>query len=207
MAGRKGFIVFEGITGSGKKTHVRFVAEKLQKLGKSVMMLSFPDYEGDIARLTRRRDFDPFTLSLLFAADRARNQERIKSLLEKGNIVMVDRYCYSNFAYQSVKGVPLDWLIEIEKNIIKPDIVVLVDVPVDVSVSRIQQSNIEDFTKKEMVSRLQRDRNRLEKIRKTYLSLAKTNKEAKWFVVDGSKEIRENQEEIWGIVAKELKVE
>lgn len=207
MGRRKGFIVFEGITGSGKKTHIRLVAEKLQRLEKSVMMLSFPDYEGEIARFTRRRDFDPFTLSLLFAADRARNQERIKSLLERGNIVIVDRYCYSNFAYQSVKGVPLEWLIEIEKNIVKPDIVILIDVPVDASVSRIQQSSIEDFTKKEIVARLQRERETLEKIRKTYLSLAKTNKEAKWFVIDGSKEIRENHEQIWSIVVKELKLQ
>ena len=201
------FIVFEGITGSGKKTHIRLVTEKLQKLGKSVMLLNFPDYGSDIARLTRRIELDPFALSLLFAADRARSQERIKSLLEKENIVIVDRYCYSNFAYQSVKGVPLEWLMEIEKNIVKPDIVILIDVPVDASIGRIQQSNIEDFTKKEIMERLKRDRKRLENIRETYLTLAKKNRDAKWFVVDGSKEIRENHEQVWGIISKELKLE
>lgn len=201
------FIVFEGITGSGKKTHIKLVADRLQKLGKGVMILNFPDYGSEIARLTKRIDSDPFTLSLLFAADRARNQERIKSLLERENIVISDRYCYSNFAYQSVKGIPLKWLIEIEKNVIKPDIVILIDVPVDTSVSRVQQLNIEDFTKREIMDRLQRDRERLEKIRETYLNLAKKNREARWIVIDGSKEIRENHEQIWDAVSKELKLE
>ena len=171
-------IVLEGITGSGKKTHIRLIRNKLIDLGKEVVVLSFPDYEAEIARLTKRIDFDPYTISLLFAADRARNQERIKALLEKGTIVIIERYCYSNFAYQSAKGVPLNWLMEIEKNVIKPDIVILIDVPVDASMARVQQSNIEDFTKKEIISRLQRERETLEKIRNTYLNLAKANKEA-----------------------------
>ena len=201
------FIVFEGITGSGKKTHIRLVAEKLQKLGRGVMLLNFPDYGSEIARLTRKIDLGPYASSLLFAADRARSQGRIKSLLERDNIVIIDRYCYSNFAYQSVKGVPLEWLMEIEKNIIKPDLVILVDVPVDASISRVQQSNIEDFTKREIMERLQRDRERLEKIREIYLTLAKKNKDAKWVVVDGSKDIRENHEQIWAAVSKELGLE
>jgi len=199
-------IVFEGITGSGKKTHINFLAERLRAKGKEVVTLSFPDYGAEIARLTKRIDFDPFTLSLLFAADRARHQERIKNFLERGSIILIDRYCYSNIAYQSVKGVPIEWLVEIEKNIIKPDMVILVDVPVDTSMKRVQQSSIEDFTKREIIERLQRERKTLEKIRKTYLDLAEANRESKWFVVDGSKDIGENQEQILAIISKELKL-
>jgi len=198
------FIVFEGITGSGKKTHIKLLANKLRELGKGVILLAFPDYEAEIARLTKRLDFDPYTQALLYAADRSRHHQRIKDLLEKGTIVIVDRYCYSNFAYQSVKGLPPDWLIALEKNIIKPDIVILIDVPVDTSMKRVQQASIEDFTKKEMIERLQRDKEILEKIRENYLYLAKSNREAKWFVIDGSKEIDENQEEIWDIVSKQI---
>jgi len=200
------FIAFEGITGSGKKTHIKLLAEILRTKGKEVVILGFPDYESQIARLTKRIDFDPFTLSLLFAADRARHQERIKNFLERGTVILVDRYSYSNFAYQSVKGVPLEWLMEIEKNLIKPDMVILVDVPVDTSMKRVQQSSIEDFTKREIIERLQRERKTLEKIRKTYLDLAETNRESKWFVIDGSKDIGENQEQIWSIISKELKL-
>lgn len=199
------FIAFEGITGSGKKTHVIFLAEKLRDLGKEVVTINFPNFETEIARLTKRREFDPFTLSLLYAADRSLYQERIKALLEKGSVVITDRYCYSNFAYQSVKGVPVEWLIQIEKNIIKPDIVILIDVPIGTSMKRVQQANIEDFTKKEILARLERDRKMLENIRKNYLELAKTDKEAKWFVIDGSQELAKNQEQIWEIISKKVK--
>src|SRR3990170_146505 len=129
-------IVFEGITGSGKKTHIGLVRDKLIDLGKEVAVLSFPDYEAEIARLTKRSELDSYTISLLFAADRARNQDRIKAFLEKGCVVIIDRYCYSNFAYQSARGVDLKWLMEVEKNVIKPDVVILIDVPVDSSMAR-----------------------------------------------------------------------
>jgi len=78
------FIVFEGITGSGKRTHLELLAEKLKQKGKDVVILTFPDYESEIARLTKKADLDPFTQSLLFAADRSRHQERIKKCKEEG---------------------------------------------------------------------------------------------------------------------------
>jgi len=200
------FIVFEGITGSGKRTHLELLAEKLKQKGKDVVILTFPDYESEIARLTKKADLDPFTQSLLFAADRSRHQERIKKFKEEGKIILADRYCYSNFAYQSVKGIPLEWLIEIEKHTVKPDFVFLIDVPVEISVKRVMQSSIEDFTKQEIISRLEKEKESLEKIREVYIKLAKTDKEAKWIVIDGSKEINEIQEEIWKVVSKELEI-
>lgn len=198
------FIVFEGITGSGKKTHIRLLTEKLQKLGREVTSISFPDFEGEIARLTKRADFDPFTLSLLYAADRSRHQGRIKSLLEKGAVVISDRYCYSNFAFQSARGVPLDWLMNIEKNIVKPDLVFLIDAPIEVSMKRVQQANIEDFTKKDILERIQRERESLEKTSEMFLYLAKRNLESKWFVFDGSQTIEKIQEHMWEIILKEI---
>ena len=198
------FIVFEGITGSGKKTHIKSLEEKLKNLGREVTLISFPNFETEIARLTKRAQFDPFTLSLIYAADRSQYQERIKGLLEKGHVVISDRYCYSNFAYQSAKGVPLDWLMEIEKNILKPDTVILIDLPVELSTERVKQSNIEDFTKKEILDRIEKQKELLEKIRETFLYLAENDEESKWFVIDGSKNISDNQEQIWSIVSKEL---
>lgn len=200
------FIVFEGITGSGKKTHIKLLADRLQALGKEVVTIAFPNYENEIARLTRRTTFDPFTLSLLFAADRSLSQERIKTLLEKGSIVISDRYCYSNFAYQSVNKVPLEWLIEVERNVIKPNIVILIDVPVETSIKRVQLLSIEDFTKHEIISRLQREKENLEKVREVYLYIAKIDREAKWFVIDGTQDIATNAEKIWSIVSEELKI-
>jgi thymidylate kinase len=80
-------------------------------------------------------------------------------------------------------------------------------VPVEVSVSRVKQLSIEDFTKREIVERLEREKNFLEKIREIYLSLAKTDKETKWYVVDGSQDISVNHEKIWEKIKEELKLE
>lgn len=202
------FIVFEGITGSGKKSQVKLLAEDLRKRDKVVMIIGFPNFETDIARFTKKADLDPHTRSLLYAADRSQYQERIKGLLERDYMVISDRYCYSNFAYQAARGIDLDWLINLEKNIIKPRIVFLIDVPVDASVMRISQASIEDFTKLEMLDRLKRERETLEKIRETYLYLAKNNpdKETKWFVIDGTQELSKCYEQIWTIVREELDI-
>jgi dTMP kinase len=197
-------IVFEGVTGAGKKTHIKLLAEKLKTLGKEVSILSFPDYENPIAKLTRKADLDPYTQSLLFAADRQLNQQRIKALLEKGNIILCDRYCYSNYAYQSALGVDLKWLMQIEKNVIKPDLAFLIDVPVEISIKRVQQASIEDFTKKEILSRLQKQREILEKIRENFLEIAKRNKETEWHILDGRKDIAEVDREIWEIVKRKI---
>jgi dTMP kinase len=200
-------IVFEGMTGSGKKTHIGLVRDRLKSLGKEVVLISFPDYETEIARLTKRSDIDPYTSALLFAADRARSQERIKGLLDRGVVIIADRYCYSNFAYQSAKGVSLQWLMEIEKNIIKPNMVVFIDVPMESKIDRVKQANIEDFTKNEMLSRMQKEREISERIRGKYLQLAKTDRESKWVVVDGTKPISENHEYIWDKVSRELSLD
>jgi dTMP kinase len=198
------FIVFEGLTGSGKKTHIRLLSEKIRNLGKEVAILSFPNYENTIAKLTRRPDLDPETQALLFAADRRLHQKQIREMLEGEKIILCDRYCYSNYAYQSASGINLDWLVQLEKNVIKPDLVFLIDIPIEISLKRIQQLSLEDFTKKEVLSRLERQREILEKVRETYLNIAKTNKETEWHIIDGSKSIDEIQEEIWEIVKDKI---
>lgn len=197
-------VAFEGITGSGKKTHIKLLVEKLREQGVGVVTIGFPNYETAIARATKNPDLDPFTRSLLFAADRSLQQSRIKALLARGSVVICDRYSYSNFAYQSARGVPLEWLMDLEKNVIKPHFVILIDIPTAVSMRRVEQSSIEDFTKREILSRLEREKAFMEKIRTTYLQLAKEDKSSKWYVVDGSQGLRENQDQIWTIVSKEL---
>lgn len=199
-------IVMEGITGSGKKTHIRLLAEKIRRLGREVSILSFPDYENPVARLTKRADLDSYTQALLFAADRQLNQERINGLLQRGFVILCDRYCYSNYAYQSALGVSIEWLMQIEKNIIKPNLVILIDVPTETSIKRIQQSRIEDFTKKEILSRLQKQRETLERVREAYLEIAKQNTETEWHIIDGRKSIDEVQTEIWKIVKNKLRL-
>lgn len=200
------FIVFEGINNAGKKTHIKILTDRLRDFGIGVVVISFPDYDNDIARMTKKIEMNSFTSSLLFAADRSFHQERIMALLERGTVVIADRYCYSNFAYKSVGGVPIDWLKEIEKPVIKPDMVILIDLPTEASIKRVQQASIEEFTKKEMLTELEKQREFTEKVRQEYLNLARCDKETKWFVIDGTKELKDNLQDIWNIVSKEIEL-
>jgi len=77
------FIVFEGIAGAGKKTHISLLKEKLGSIGKETFVLSFPDYENPIGRLTKRTEIDSYTQALLFAADRYFHQKDIAEALKK----------------------------------------------------------------------------------------------------------------------------
>jgi dTMP kinase len=198
------FIVFEGLKGAGRKTQIDLLEQTLRKNGLSVAKIAFPNFETEIARLTRREDYDPYTLALLYAADRSHYQQRIKALLEQNQVVICDRYCYSNFAFQAARGISLDWLQAIEENIIKPKLVVLLDLPVDVAITRIRQANIEEFTKREIIERMQREKEVLKSVRDIYLQLARTDTKSRWLIIDATQPVENIAKQIASEVLKEL---
>ena len=197
------FIAFEGIDSAGKKTQIKLLAEKLREDGKEVVTISFPSYETEIGKLiknwiSRVLPLTPETASMLYAADRMQYQERIKEWLRKGWIVITDRYCYSNIAYQSSLGLSKEWLIEIEKPIIKPDLIFLLDIPEKTASSRSErQESLQNFfnLKEEKEESLR------ERVRKAFLDLASNPPYGKkWHVIDGSKPVEEIHDEIYKVV-------
>ena len=202
------FIAFEGIDSAGKKTQIKLLAEKLREEGKEVATISFPSYETEIGKLiknwiSRVLPLTPETASLLYAADRMQYQERIKEWLRKGWIVITDRYCYSNIAYQSCLGLSKEWLIEIEKPIIKPDLILLLDLPERTASLRSEkQESLNNFLK---VKKEEPEESLRERVRKEFLELASNPPYGKkWFVIDGNKPVEEIHEELWKIVEKEI---
>jgi dTMP kinase len=87
-----------------------------------------------------RTHLDPKALALAFAADRSdhlHNPSRgIIALLGDGVWVVCDRYVLSSVAYQSAQGVDPDWIAEINRFAITPDLTVFVDTPVDECLQR-----------------------------------------------------------------------
>jgi len=202
------FIAFEGIDSAGKKTQIQLLANILRNMEREVVTISFPSYETEIGKLikswlARSLTLDPETASMLYAADRMQYQERIKEWLRKNWIVITDRYCYSNIAYQSTLGLSKKWLIEIEKPIIKPDIVFLLNIPETTASDRgTKQESLQkflDMKEEEPRETLQ------QKVSKEFLEMAKDPPyEEKWHVIDGTKPVEGVQAEIWDIVQKEL---
>ena len=99
------FITFEGGDGAGKSTQIRRLAELLREDGHDVLV-TFEPGEGELGAELRRLmqhsgHIDARTEALLFAADRAEHVARIvRPALERGAIVLSDRYLDSSVAYQ-----------------------------------------------------------------------------------------------------------
>lgn len=181
-------IAFEGIDQSGKKTQARLLLEKLQELGHKVNMISFPDYSTPLGReikafLKGEKVYDPRIRQLLYAGNRWERKSRIVGWLKKGRIVIADRYIPSGLAYGMANGLDLDWMIELEKGLPEPDLVIVINVSLETAFSRKAKR---DFYEKDVKF--------LKKVRGSYLKLAK---KFGWTVVDGEKRIEEVHKEIW----------
>ena len=143
-------VVLEGLDGAGKSTQVKLLRTYLESVCGGLEYIHFPRYDapvyGDLISRFLRGDFGsnetvhPQLVALLFAEDRHGAAADIRQHLENGGTVLLDRYVYSNIAYQCAK---LDseeeaealrkWIIDTEYGdfgIPKPDINLFLDVPI-----------------------------------------------------------------------------
>lgn len=143
------FIVLEGLDGAGKSTQVKLLKQALADRGLEYEYLHFPRFDtpvyGDlIARFLRGElgsvdSVSPYLVGLIYAGDRAAAAPMIRKWLEEGKYVIVDRYVYSNIAYQCAKIYDPSkrmelrrWILDLEyfhNGIPKPDISIFLDVP------------------------------------------------------------------------------
>lgn len=143
------FIVFEGIDGSGKTEQVKQLAKKLINMKYDIVVTREPTKNSSIGRLIHKILYEKVevteeSLALLFAADRIDHTKlKIIPELEKGKVVLSDRYVYSSIAYQSVGmnvNIDTDWIRKINKFSIEPDIVIFLDISVESARIRINES-------------------------------------------------------------------
>ena len=143
-------IVIEGLDGSGKSTQVKRLKDYLTQTYGQVNYIHFPRYDspvyGDLISRFLRGDFGnidqvhPQLVALLFAEDRHGAAPGMKAALERGEIVLLDRYVYSNIAYQCAKLKDRseaerlrDWILETEYGpfgLPRPDLNIFLDVPI-----------------------------------------------------------------------------
>ncbi|MBN2200920.1 dTMP kinase [bacterium] len=140
-------LVIEGIDGTGKTTLAARLAERIRRTGRSVALLREPT-DGPYGRRIRslakegRQDILPEEELELFIQDRIQNcRENIQPALERGECVVLDRYYLSTVAYQGALGLDPQMILERnEKIAIIPDLVLLLDTPVQDGLSRIAAS-------------------------------------------------------------------
>ncbi len=188
------YISLDGVDGAGSTTHTKLLADWLTSRGLKVFATKEPT-NGRIGSLIRCYLLDerahPAVDALLFAADRVEHSVLIGKLLSEGVIVVSDRSIISSLAYQQAQGLEPNWLIEINKYSLKPDVPIILDVDPAVSLSR-KQAIKEKFEKHDF----------LKAVRKHLLDMASKNG---WFVVDSSRPIEEVASDIRNYVVKELR--
>jgi dTMP kinase len=134
-------IVVEGIDGSGKSTQLALLAQWLRSQGLAV---AFSEWNSSpLVRETTRRGkkkqmFTPTTFSLIHATDFSDRQERyILPMLKAGAIVCADRFAYTAFARDVVRGVSPRWVRNVYKFAIEPNLAFYFRVPLEVALGRI----------------------------------------------------------------------
>ncbi len=135
-------IVIEGIDGSGKSTCAKNLTEKLNSINIKTIYTFEPTHSHYGAKLREgmlSEDLDAEEELLLFVKDRKEHIEyMIKPALKEGYFIILDRYFYSSIAYQGAKGIDINRIINLHKDfIIKPDIVFIFHLPIDIALNRI----------------------------------------------------------------------
>lgn len=204
------FITLEGPDGAGKSTQARLLAERIRATGREVVETREP---GGTALGERLRDVlmhapdgshDALSDALLFNAARSRQvSEVIRPALDRGAVVVCDRFSDSTLAYQGYGGGvaqdKLRALKEIAIGDITPDRTVLVDLPVAAGLERRQTGSSADLTRFE-TDAVEHGATFHERVRNGYLKLAR-DEPARWRVVDGSARAESVAQSVWRAVA------
>jgi dTMP kinase len=134
-------IIVEGIDGSGKSTQLDLLRKWLTNQGYLVIFSewnSSPIVKGITRRGKRQQLLSPMSFSLIHAADLAsRTYSQILPALQSGAIVLADRYVYTAYARDAVRGVNRAWLRRLYSFAVEPTLAFYFDVPLDEAMRRI----------------------------------------------------------------------
>ncbi len=182
------FVSFEGPDGAGKSTQITLVSERISRAGHDVVETREPGGTplGERVRSVLLDPGDheivPRAEALLMTAARAQHvDEVIRPALERGAIVLCDRFVDSTLAYQGAgRGLPQDELTAMQEFALQgihPDIVILLDIPSDEGIQRRHGSGVP-------LNRLDQDNSTFhERVRSWYVQAA-LDDPARWVVFD-----------------------
>ncbi|HEY8118903.1 MAG TPA: dTMP kinase [Methylophilaceae bacterium] len=183
------FITLEGMDGAGKSTHISTIMAALQARGLEVVSTREPGGtklgEG-LRELLLHQAMHPETETLLmFAARREHIAQVIEPALARGAYVLSDRFTDASFAYQcGGRGVDVSKVKILEQwvqNDLQPDLTLLFDVPVEVSIQRLAGARSPDKFERESSDFFSR-------IRAAYLARAQESPQ-RFRIIDGNQDI------------------
>lgn len=167
---KKKLIVIEGLDGSGKSTQIAYLVKKFKEQNIDYKQIKLPNYESDSSKLVKMylagefgknpEDVNCYAASAFYAVDRFASFKTIwKKEYDEGKLIIADRYTTSNAYHQMIKQSEnswdtfLKWLEDFEYNKIgipKPDLVIYLDMPVDISQNLMSNRYCGDEGKKDV---------------------------------------------------------
>lgn len=154
------FLALEGIDGAGKSSQMDKLATYFRRDGRTVTAIHFPRMDekpyGPMVAAFLRGEYgtgvDPHLAALLYALDRKQAAADIRERLQRGEVVIADRYVHSNIAYQCAKvadagerGRLAGWIEELEykhHGIPRPDLALFLDAPLDFALGNLAGERI-----------------------------------------------------------------
>ncbi len=207
------FVVLEGIDGAGTTTQLNLLRERLNAVGIK-NHCTFEPTNGKIGKLIRtilsyKEGVSPDTVALLFAADRSEHvnnpDKGIIARVNRGEIVISDRYLFSSLAYQSIQS-GFNFVYSLNSKFPLPSLVFFIDTPVEECQKRLKIRG-----KSELFDRVDFQK----KVRESYLAtfdyFKKKFKEEsnfvnvrvdkpEFFVLEGGRSPKTISDEIWKII-------
>lgn len=173
-------IEFEGLDKSGKNTQSKKLKEYLKNKGYKVEITSFHRYDTPTGKLIRDWLYGEYqvseeTIKLIMAADKQAQMDNFRDISKTTDILILDRYSLSNICYRKER-LDRQWLIDLQRNYIEPDVTIFIDVTPMESMERKGEHGVND--------RYERDRKLLEDTRNNYkYELSLREKEGKKVIV------------------------
>lgn len=144
------FITLEGVEGVGKSTNLAYVQARLEASGKTLVVTREPGGTAmaeeirELLLRPRQESVSEMAELLLMFAGRAQHLHAlIQPALDAGHWVLCDRFTDATYAYQGGgRGVPMGWIATLETMVqqqLRPDLTLLLDVPVEVGLARARQ--------------------------------------------------------------------
>lgn len=195
------FITLEGMDGAGKSTHIPMIIKLLKAKGHEVVSTREPGGTSlgeRLRELLLHEPMHPETETLLmFAARREHIAQIIQPALARGACVLSDRFTDASYAYQcGAKGVAAAKINQLEQwvhGMLQPDLTLLFDVPVEVSIARLADARSPDKFERESADFFR-------KIREAYLQRANENPQ-RFRVIDASKPLEKVAKDVEDIIA------
>ncbi|XP_001632032.3 thymidylate kinase [Nematostella vectensis] len=196
LSTRGALICFEGCDRSGKSTQSRLLVDYLRSLGTNIEHMRFPDRSTAIGQcinsyLQGTSELDDHAIHLLFSANRWESVPKIRSLLNTGTTIVVDRYAFSGAAFTSAKkGFDLEWCKAPDRGLPAPDIVIFLDISVDNAAERSEYGG---------------ERYETSDFQRSVANRYKELQADSWKVLDAGKSIEELHKEIQKIACETIK--